>query len=126
MEYIIIALLALSVFLLFLSFFLKDPNKELKAEFDQFSMQQIQELYQIKRKLKVFEEEFLVEDSHFSPHFSIESSEVQTNEIHAVIKNQIWSLAQQGLSTEQIAKRSSLSEEDVRIILKEFQGEYYV
>lgn len=126
MEYIITALLAFSIFLLFLSFFLKDPYKELKNEFEQFSMEQIQELYQIKRKLKVFEEELLVEDSHFRPHISLEPTATQTNEIHAVIKNQIWSLAQQGLSTEQIAKQSSLSEEDVNMLLKEFKGENYV
>lgn len=125
MEYVIIALLALSIFLLALSFFLKDPYKELKNEFEQFSMEQIQELYQIKRKLKVFEEELLVEDSHFRPHIPLAPSEIQTNDIHAVIKNQIWSLSQQGLSTEQIARQSSLSEEDVKVILKELQGEYY-
>lgn len=126
MEYIITALLAFSIFLLFLSFFLKDPYRELKNEFEQFSMEQIRELYQIKRKLKVFEEELLVEDSHFRPHISLEPTATQTNEIHAVIKNQIWSLAQQGLSTEQIAKQSSLSEEDVNMLLKEFKGENYV
>lgn len=125
MEYVITALFAFAIFLLFLSFFLKDPYKELKSEFDEFSMGQIQELYQIKRKLKVFEEELLVEDSHFRSHIPLEPSGTQTIEIHAVIKNQIWSLAQQGLSTEQIARQSSLSEENVNMILKELQGEYY-
>ncbi len=125
MEYIIIALLSFSVVLLILSFFLKDPYKELKDDFDQFAMQQIQEIYQIKRKLKILDEELLVEDSHFHSHISVETRDIHKDEVHAIIKNQVWSLAQQGLSIEQIARQSSLSEEHVKMIIKEYQGESY-
>lgn len=125
MEYIIIALLSFSVVLLILSFFLKDPYKELKDDFDQFAMQQIQEIYQIKRKLKILDEELLVEDSHFHSHISVETRDIHKDEVHAIIKNQVWSLAQQGLSIEQIARQSSLSEEHVKMIIKEYQGEPY-
>lgn len=44
-----LALLILSIGLFILSAFLKDPYKELREEMDQMSMQQIQEMYQIKR-----------------------------------------------------------------------------
>jgi len=121
MEYVLLSLLVVSILLFVLSFFVKDPVKELKSEIDQLSLNQIQELYQMKRKIKILEEELLVPDSDFS------STASQKREVHAILKNQVWSLSQQGLSIEQIAKQSSLPIEDVEIILNEFsmRGETY-
>jgi hypothetical protein len=121
MEYVLLSLLVLSVLLLILSFFVKDPIKELKNEVDQLSLNQIQELYQMKRKIKILEEELLVSDSDFAPTTS------QKREVHAILKNQVWSLSQQGLSMEQIAKQSSLPIEEVELILNEYsmRGEIY-
>ncbi len=121
MEYVLLSLLVVSILLFVLSFFVKDPVKELKSEIDQLSLNQIQELYQMKRKIKILEEELLVPDSDFS------STASQKKEVHAILKNQVWSLSQQGLSIEQIAKQSSLPIEDVEMILNEFsmRGETY-
>ncbi|MGG7619884.1 hypothetical protein [Bacillus coreaensis] len=121
MEYVLLSLLVVSILLFVLSFFVKDPMKELKSEIDQLSLNQIQELYQMKRKIKILEEELLVPDTDFSGTAS------QKREVHAILKNQVWSLSQQGLSIEQIAKQSSLPIEDVEIILNEFsmRGETY-
>ncbi|MCM3599578.1 hypothetical protein M3175_02465 [Robertmurraya korlensis] len=121
MEYVLLSLLVVSILLFVLSFFVKDPMKELKSEIDQLSLNQIQELYQMKRKIKILEEELLVPDSDFS------STASQKREVHAILKNQVWSLSQQGLSIEQIAKQSSLPIEDVEMILNEFsmRGETY-
>lgn len=121
MGYVLLSLLVLSTLLLILSFFVKDPVKELKNEVDQLSLNQIQELYQMKRKIKILEEELLVPDSDFSTTAS------QKKEVHAILKNQVWSLSQQGLSLEQIAKQSSLPVEDVELILNEYsmRGEIY-
>ena len=121
MGYVLLSLLVLSTLLLILSFFVKDPIKELKNEVDQLSLNQIQELYQMKRKIKILEEELLISDSEFAPTPS------QKREVHAILKNQVWSLSQQGLSMEQIAKQSSLPIEDVEMILNEYsmRGEIY-
>jgi hypothetical protein len=89
-------------------------------------MQQLQEIYQIKKKLKVLEEELLVGDIDLSPPLSkMGSSDKKI--VHDIIKNQVWSLAQQGIPMEQIAKLSSLSLQDVQGILMEFsfRGEKY-
>ena len=67
LEIVLISLFLFSLLLFILSFFIKDPNKELRKEFDQFSMQQFQEVYQIKKKLKILEEELLVNDIDLSP-----------------------------------------------------------
>lgn len=120
MEIIIPALLVLSLLLLIISFFLKDPYKELRNEFDQYSMQHIQELYQVKRKIKILEEELLMGDQDFPPPPSFSPKSSSKKEIHAIIKNQVWTLAQQGVSIEQISMQSSLSPEDVKEIVLEF------
>lgn len=124
MDYIVPGLLALSILLFIFSFFLKDPVKELKNELDQFSMQQIQEMYQLKRKIKILEEELLIDDSEFNTPATYVPA--KRKEIHAILKNQVWSLAQQGVSIDQISKQSSLSIEDVQNIIQEFStGESY-
>jgi hypothetical protein len=119
LEIVLISLFLFSLLLFILSFFIKDPNKELRKEFDQFSMQQFQEVYQIKKKLKVLEEELLVNDIDFSPTLS-SFTKVEKMEVHDIIKNQVWSLCKQGIPIEQIAKQSSLTVDEVQMIIKEF------
>lgn len=117
MGSIILILVALAALLFGLSFFLKDPYKELREEIDQLTIQQIQDLYHIKKKLKVLEEELLVNDSILEKQSSFTSGKKQ---IHDIIKNQVWSLAQQGMDINQIAKQSSLSNQEVQEIISEF------
>ena len=119
LEIVLISLFLFSLLLFILSFFIKDPNKELRKEFDQFSMQQFQEVYQIKKKLKILEEELLVNDIDLSPTHS-SFSKVEKKEVHDIIKNQVWSLCKQGIPIEQIAKQSSLTVDEVQTIIKEF------
>lgn len=119
MGIIMLVLLGLSLLLFLASFLQKDPYKELKEEIDQFTLQQVQEMYQLKKKVKVLEEELLVSDD-----FSSHAVAVQKNkrEIHDIIKNQVWALAQQGKTVEQIASLSSLPAEDVYEILENFSN----
>ncbi len=103
---------------MFLSFFLKDPYKQLREEIDQLNMNQLQEMYQIKKKLKILEEELLVNDIELSPTLSkIESNHTA---VHEIIKNQVRSLAGQGTPIDQIAKQSSLPIKEVQAILMEY------
>ncbi|MBT2710476.1 hypothetical protein [Bacillus sp. ISL-47] len=129
MEYIMLALLGLSIALFLISIFLKDPYKELREDIDQISIQQIQEMYQIKQKLKVLEEELLVADDSLQPPFSVKSTPppIEKKEVHEIIKNQVVMLAQQGLSVDQIARQSSLSPQEVKAIQTEmkFRGQSY-
>lgn len=119
-----IGLLVLSVILLILSTFMKDPYKTIREEMDQLSMQQIQELYTIKKKLKVLEEELLVGDEAIQPALAVRqpSFRNEKKEVHEIIKNQVWSLYQQGLTVEQIARQSSLTPGEVESILAEMMG----
>lgn len=123
-----IGLLTFALILFIISIFLKDPYKILREEIDQLSMQQIQEMYVIKKKLKVLEEELLVDDELFHPSPTtrqpVPSEKI---EVHEIIKNQVWSLAQQGLTVDQISRQSSLSQNEVETILSEMieRGQRY-
>lgn len=115
MGIIMLGLLGVSLLLLIISFFQKDPYKELREELDQFTLQQVQEVYQIKRKIKILEEELLITDDDFST--TVIPVQRNQKEIHSIIKNQVLALAQQGKPIEQIAAQSSLSYDDVIAIL---------
>jgi len=117
------SLLGISVLLFIVSLFMKDPYKKLQEDIDQLSIQQVQELYKIKKKLKVLEEELLIDDMDMSPAIPVadkqSSLENAENPIHAIIKNQVWSLASQGVSIEKIASQSSLTTSQVQQIITE-------
>ena len=119
-----IGLLAFAIILLICSFFMKDPYKIIREEIDQLSMKQIQDMYVIKKKLKVLEEELLVNDIEFQSVSTIRPHPLsyEKKEIHDIIKNQVWSLVQQGLTVDQIARQSSLTPDEVESILAEKIG----
>jgi hypothetical protein len=114
MGIIMILLFGISLILFLISFIQKDPYKELKEEVDQLTMQYVQEIYLMKQRLRILEEELLVNEDPFT------TVSKNTKDIHEIIKNQVFSLAQQGKSIEQIASQSSLSLNDVHSILNEY------
>jgi hypothetical protein len=118
MGYVMIGLIAAAILLLILSFFLKDPYKSIREEIDQVSIHQIQELYLIKKKLKVLEEELLVDGADSKP----AARPLSSGSINPILKNQVLSLSQQGLSIDQISKQSSLSRDSVQEIVNEFSA----
>jgi hypothetical protein len=118
MGYVMIGLIAAAILLLILSFFLKDPYKSIREEIDQVSIHQIQELYLIKKKLKVLEEELLVDGAAAKP----AGQPISSGQINPILKNQVLSLSQQGLSIDQISKQSSLSRNSVQEIVNEFSA----
>ena len=121
MEKIFIILLIIAIFLFLLSFFFKDPYKQLREEIDQLSMQHLKEIYQIKKKLKVLEEELLISEVEMTqPILPERSSPSEKKAVHDIIKNQVWSLAQQGIPIKQIAEQSSLPIQVVQAIIVEF------
>lgn len=117
MEYVMLGLLVFAIFIFILSFFQKDHFQLMREELEQFTLQQMQENYQVKKKLKVLEEELLFNEEEIGPFASPRNNDKQT--VHEIIKNQVLSLAQQGSNVEQISKQSSLSYEEVRSILIE-------
>ncbi|MED5098640.1 hypothetical protein [Niallia circulans] len=125
MLIVMLVIIGVSLFLLILSLFLRDPIKDLREEIDQLSIQQVQELYKIKKKLKLLEEELMIGEEDFSlkPSSTLKNPSAMEMDkpqpIHAIIKNQVWTLAASGVPIEQIANQSSLSITQVQQIIKE-------
>ncbi|SES83810.1 hypothetical protein SAMN05216389_102404 [Oceanobacillus limi] len=57
-----ITIVVISVALFILSFFLTDKFEKLENELEQLSISTMQETYQLKKKVKILEEELLAED----------------------------------------------------------------
>lgn len=117
----IISLFSLSALLFVISLFYKgrDVNK-VEKEIEQLSLDYIQEMYQIKKRLRVLEEEIMHEDT------LTESSFLSTSlPIHEVIQNQVVHLSKQGLSIDQIAKQSALPINEVIQILENRGGNFH-
>ncbi|MEJ9210036.1 helix-turn-helix domain-containing protein [Bacillus smithii] len=114
----ILGLLAASLLLFILSFFMKSRFKTMEQQLEEISLQFLQENYQVKKKLKVLEEELLMGDPY--------SEEKNTHQkVNEIIRNQVISLYFQGKSMDQIAKQSSLSLSQVKQILKPYQNNEY-
>lgn len=124
MDFIIIALLIISVLLLVFSFFKKDRITELEKNIEELSIKHIQDLYQLKKKISILEEELLIQETRSGP-IAKEKVTKDTNnpsKISDILKNQVLSLYQQGLSIEEIAQRSTLSQGEIFTLLQNIKS----
>ena len=120
MEILIITLLCVAIFLLLLSFFKKDSLTNLERTVDELSLQQVQDLYQLKNRVRILEEELLsVNTFDVLKKEKAQESSNSNEKINKILKNQVLALDQQGMSIEEISKRSTLTHQDIRSILKE-------
>ena len=123
MFILMLTILGISLLLVVLSFFLRDPVKDLREDIDQLSIQQVQEIYKLKKKVKILEEELMMGDGEFSMDATLNKSQpyphANIDSVHAIIKSQVWTLASQGVSIEKIANQSSLTTSQVQQIIKE-------
>ncbi len=69
MEFIIIGLFSFAILLLVLSFFKRDKVKDLEEQVEQLSLTTIQETYQMKKRIKILEEELLFQDDDLQKTF---------------------------------------------------------
>jgi DNA-directed RNA polymerase specialized sigma24 family protein len=115
MEYTLLALVFLSLLLFTVSFFAKDKLKTLEEQIDHLTMSFVQETYQMKKKLKVLEEELLMSDEDVMEIVRKKAF----NDSLEMEREQVFALYKQGLSYEQIAKKASLTTEEVRMILQQ-------
>jgi hypothetical protein len=114
MEIFLSILIGISILLIVLSVFFPDRTKEMRKELDDISMKLFQENYQIKKRIKLLEEELL------PPKEKPGKMESTYNEI---IVRQVKILHDEGLSIPQIAKRSALTENEVIAILSRLKGD---
>lgn len=62
MLYAIIAIIVVAIVLFILSYFMNDRIEEVEAQLEQMSITTMQDTYQLKKKVKVLEEELLPND----------------------------------------------------------------
>ena len=112
MDTIIIILLSTSILLFIISFFQKDRTKQLEKELEELSFSVLQENYQLKKRMKVLEEELLMEDT------LLDAKPLRSSgEPNEILKNHVLALYNQGLNIQQIANQSSLSPDIVGKII---------
>ncbi|MGE8204516.1 hypothetical protein ACQKP0_08115 [Heyndrickxia sp. NPDC080065] len=119
MNILIILLLIMSILLFVFSFFQNDQSSSLKKEVDDLSMNLYQETYQMNKRIKVLEEELLVDDQMMKKELAKSSKPI----VNEILQNQVVALFKQGLNVEQISKQSALSQSEVKNIISEFLNE---
>ncbi|MHA6259491.1 hypothetical protein ACXYMX_06185 [Sporosarcina sp. CAU 1771] len=98
------------------SFFLGNSSSNYSDELEKVSMSLHQETSGLKKRLRAVEEELMIGVGPVNTKIQKKSS---IKPIHEIIVNQILSLQAQDFSVEDIAKRSSLSKEEVLSVLRE-------
>ncbi|MGZ9818677.1 hypothetical protein ACXM0N_22760 [Peribacillus simplex] len=120
METLIILLFSLAIVLLIISFFGKDKVTKLEEDLEQMTLTYMQDIYQLKKKVKILEEEFVIQDDPVPPvknKSTVNSNDIEP--IHEILKSQVLSLYSQGLSLDQIARQSSLTKEQTISVIEQ-------
>ena len=123
-------LMAVGIVCIVLSFFMKDRTKKLENDVEDLSINIYQETNTLKRRLKVVEEELLLDgpmkmpkvaqkayQSSAKPSMPPENTQA-LKPINSILVSQVLALSKQGLSVEEIQKRSTLSPEQILHIIR--------
>lgn len=116
MDLLFIGLVSFSILLLVISFFQRDRYRDIEKDIEELSMNVLQEHYQLKKRIRVLEEELMVNGD--AP---LQRTSPERKPIHEVVKNQVIALYQQGIPVEQIAKQSALSKSEVQQLISKLQ-----
>lgn len=128
-------IMIVGIFFLILSFFIKDRSKKIEHDLEELSINIYQETNAMKRRLKVVEEELLLDGPvkmSSKPKFAQQSQAVnpytQSNvqkhtqsavkPVHSILISQVLELGKQGMTVDEIKKRSALTTEQIVHILK--------
>lgn len=112
MIYAVSTILIVAVVLFILSFFMNDKFKDLEDQLEQYSMSTMQDTYQMKKKIKILEEELLTND------FSNDLLQKGTQSPETDQK--IVQLHEKGYTVKEITELTKLSTYDVQSILKQY------
>ncbi|MCM3712886.1 hypothetical protein M3202_02245 [Alkalihalobacillus oceani] len=115
MEVAIIILFSLAIVLFLLSFFRKDSSKKLEQELETLSLTHLQDMYQIKKRLAVLEDELLI---------SQQRSPFQKKSRSHQLMQEVIALYEQEMSSEEIATATGLTADEVeRLLIPYLQAE---
>lgn len=97
------------------SFFIGKSNQVSSDELEKVSISLHQETNSLKKRMRAVEEELMI---GIGPMKGNQNKTKKGKPIHEIIVNQILSLNSQGFSVDDIAKRASLSTEEVISVLQ--------
>ena len=123
-----------------LSFFMKDSSKKTEQDLEELSISIYQETNNLKRRLKIVEEELLLEPNFKvqspkpspmatfqqvaeqvkaaqAPGTPVQQAAISTKPVNSILVSQVIELNKQGLSIEEISKRSTLTPQQIQGIL---------
>lgn len=122
-------LMIIGILCMILSFFVKDTSKKVEKDLEELSISIYQETNALKKRLKIMEEELLLE-----PNFQVTSPKtnrtiepkqtavpqnaVPTKPVNEILVRQVIELNKQGYAIPEISKMSTLSESQIQTILK--------
>lgn len=115
MIHTIITLLVVAIVLFVLSFFTNDKFKQLENQVEQISLSTLQDSYQMKKKIKILEEELLTEDMDFADLSNTMQSKTP-------LAKRVEQMQHRGDTPSEIARATNLSEYDINSLLKQFSN----
>lgn len=108
----LVTLISVGVVLIILSFFMNDKLDDLESQLEQFSITTMQDTYQMKKQIKILEEELLAENiSKPTPTLD------KDIENKPLLIQKVYHLHQQGYSIQEIAVQTELDQNNIKIIL---------
>jgi hypothetical protein len=113
MTIMIIILFIISIALIGLSFFQRDNVKELEQELDHLQLSAMQEIYKLKKKMRIVEEELLQNDVPLKEQAKPYQDDERAN------PKRILAKYRQGMSLEAIALSEASSVEEIRTIVEQ-------
>lgn len=108
----LVTLISVGVVLIILSFFMNDKFGELESQLEQFSITTMQDTYQMKKQIKVLEEELLSEGIS-QPILGLDKE----LENKPLLIQKVYHLHQQGYSVKEISTETKLDKNDIKTIL---------
>lgn len=126
-----IILMAIGIICIILSFFFKDSSKKVEKELEDLSISIYQETNSLKRRVKLIEEELLLDSnlnvplSNGAKNKKVSYSKDSKNDlkgINEILIQQVIELNKQGYSLADIKKLSSLNEAQILLILQQNGG----
>ncbi|WP_345239685.1 hypothetical protein [Pontibacillus salipaludis] len=122
MIYMFLTLFSVALVLYILSFFTKSRIQDLEEQIEEISLNTIQETYQLKKKMKVLEEELLIEEDA-GPFYKESVSRASNESDGGSIGHKVLTLYQEGYTTKEIAEKTSMKEHDIFVTLRQYSSE---
>lgn len=121
MLYALGTIAAVAIVLFILSFFMNDRMKGIESQIEQMSMTMMQNNYQMKKKMKVLEEELLAED--LTEEIMKQPAPKPETSKQLPLVDTVLSMYKKGYKPHYIAKQTNLSEHDVHSLVQQQKSE---